>query len=238
MRAAGIGGSIEAHIEAVEAEARERAAAIVAKAEREAEEVRGETKELVEKARQRVNELMRLRQALFASMREVLGDFDSAIVRAEEERNFDLEPTAPPAEAPEDDEGVDAADKGPAKKEVETEEPASAPPPAPSPQLAEPEQQQDFGLGPSVQVQVKTLGDYTAVNAVEGELKGLSPNFAVQLRSFDDGVASFEVFGTQGVDMLLGAIRSSFSIAYILRDAKPGHVVLQVDEFAARQESG
>ena len=58
----------------------------------------------------------------------------------------------------------------------------------------------------------------------------------MQLRSFDDGVAAFEVFGTHGVDMLLGAIRSSFSIAYILRDAKPGQVVLQVDEFAARSE--
>lgn len=220
MRAAGIGSTIEAHIEAAEAEARERAAAIVAKAEREAKEIRDETTKVVENARQRINELMRLRQALFASMREVLGDFDDAIARSEEQRSFDVEPaeeTIAPAVQEEGEEEVGA-------------------PEAPPPPQAPPEQPPAHGPGPSVEVQVKTLGDFAAVSAVEAELRSLSPSFAVQLLSFDDGVARFEVFGTYGVDMLLGAIRSSFSIAYILRDAKPGHVVLQVDEFAARSE--
>jgi hypothetical protein len=231
-RATGLEDTIDAYIEAAEREARDRAAAIVAQAEREAEEIRANTKTVVNEARERVNELMRLRQALFATFRETLGDFEGAITRAEEERNFPdgaaFSPSRQEANA-EEAEGSGQEDEGDEQSEgtesvTPTEPVAAASAPA-----------EAVNLGPAVRVEVGPLRDYEAVNAVERALSDLPATRGVHLRSFDDGIAVLETFGVN-VNMLLNSMRASFTIPFIVRSANSGQLELQVDEFAPRGE--
>lgn len=235
-RATGLEDRIEAHVEAVEQEARDRAAAIIAQAEREAEEIRTDTKAVVDQARARVNELMRLRQALFATLRETLGNFEGAIARTEEERTF-TEAAKVQAEQAVDD-TVPAPGEGEAEGEelsVETEPVEPIEPVEPAERQSVPEPAEAAAIGLTVQVEVGPLGDYEAVNAVERALSDLPATRGVHLRSFDNGVAVLETFGLN-VNMLLNAMRASFTIPFIVRSADAGRLALQVGEFAARGE--
>jgi hypothetical protein len=229
-RATGLEDRIEAHVEAVEQEARDRAAAIIAQAEREAEEIRADTTAIVDQARERVNELMRLRQALFATLRETLGNFEGAIAQTEEERTFTEAATVQAEHA------VDDTVPAPGEGEAEGEELSGETEPVePAKRQSIPEPAEAAAIGLTVQVEVGPLGDYEAVNAVERALSDLPATRGVHLRSFDNGVAVLETFGLN-VNMLLNAMRASFTIPFIVRSADAGRLALQVDEFAARGE--
>jgi hypothetical protein len=236
-RATGLEDTIDAYIEAAERQARERAAAIVAQAEREADEIRASTKTVVNEARERVNELMRLRQALFATFRETLGDFEGAITRAEEERNFPEGGGAQSEQAGSDAEQAEGG--GPEDEGDERSEEIGSVAPTEFVEPAQPHSEsapaEAVNLGPAVRVEVGPLRDYEAVNAVERALSDLPATRGVHLRSFDDGIAVLETFGVN-VNMLLNSMRASFTIPFIVRSANSGQLELQVDEFAPRGE--
>jgi hypothetical protein len=242
-RATGLEDTIDAYIEAAERQARERAAAIVAQAEREAEEIRAHTKTVVNEARERVNELMRLRQALFATFRETLGDFEGAIARAEEERNFPEGAAFSPSRQEANAEKAEGSgQEGEGEEQSEGTESVTPTEPVAPTEFVEPAQPHSesapveaVNLGPAVRVEVGPLRDYEAVNAIERAFSDLPATRGVHLRSFDDGVAVLETFGVN-VNMLLNSMRASFTIPFIVRSANAGQLELQVDEFAPRGE--
>lgn len=227
--------------ETVEREARDRATALVAQAKREAEEIRNDATAVVDRSRERVNELMRLRQALFATLRETLGDFQNAIDRAEEERTFtdaateQAEKEAAERAGAQAEAGAEESATPEAEESTEDEAPAAMPPTKPTAEpdapAEDPDEMPPEVVGPRVKVEVATLRNYEAVNVIERELSALPATHGVYLRSFDDGMATFEAFGVN-VNMLLTSMRAAFSIPFILRSADAGRLVLQVDEHA------
>jgi hypothetical protein len=222
-RAYGLESTLDAHVEAAEREAERRGAAIVADAERRAEEARDEAQAQVDAARQQVNELMRLRQALFASLRDSLGDFEEAIARSEENRSFTEAAAVAAPESPD----LARADRTP--------EPAPAPsaaiptaPPRPEPDETDAEPSPQAG-GPTVEVRVEPLPNLHSAEAVERAFEALPIVHGVRLRSFEGKTALLEADGVD-VNMLLGSMRAHLPVPFILRDAGPGRLAVQVGE--------
>lgn len=237
-RAATLEGEIEGHIEAAEREARARAATIIADAEREAEEIRAQTKTAVNQARERVNELMRLRQALFATLRDTLSSFEGAVARAEEERTFaeeTIEAQVAQTHSDAQGEAVKPAEPVEPTETMAAAEPNPKPEPRPAAGLKlQPEAEPaETAIGPVVEVQAEPLKDFAAVSALERALGELPTTHSVHVRAFDDGVAVLDAFGVN-VNTLLSSMRASFAVPFILRSADAGKLVIQVGEPAMR----
>ncbi|HEX3738061.1 MAG TPA: hypothetical protein VHV53_11005 [Solirubrobacterales bacterium] len=223
-RAAGFESTVDAHIEEAERVAEERATEIVAQAERQAREVREEAQSLVDVARDQVNDLMRLRQALFASLRDTLNDFEDAIANGEENRSFtDAAAAAGPSE-PRPFPPADGSGPRSEPAAVGGDEPAPVKEPAPQPTAGP-------MAGPAVEVRVEPLRDLQAARAVERAFDTLPVGDGVHLRSFEGQTALLDAAGVD-VNILLGAMRSYFPVPFILRDADPGKLVVQVGEIS------
>ncbi|HTR75118.1 MAG TPA: hypothetical protein VMH33_07640 [Solirubrobacterales bacterium] len=210
-RAHGLESTLDIHIEAAERKAQQQAAAIIADAERKADEARAAAQRDVDAARAQVDDLVRLRQGLFNSLGVTLSEFGDVLSRSEENPAV-VEAEAAAAPAPVDESAIAeqlAARLAPAPVERPLPPLPSAPPVT------------------GVEVRVEPLRDLAAARAIERAFETLPIGAGVSLRSFEGNAAVLEAPGVD-VNMLLGSMRSRFPIPFILRDAAPGRLIVQV----------